>query len=58
MDKMHGNVESFICVMDMNSLNYENVDFRLATHHMSMLEKNYPETVYKFYILNNHWLTL
>lgn len=30
MSKMHGNVERFVCIMDMKNLSYKNVDLMLG----------------------------
>lgn len=55
---MKGNIETYICIEDMENLTYENLDLMLGKKLIPMVEKNYPETVFKFYVINNHWFAL
>lgn len=44
--------------MDVKNLKWENVSINLSKKLFSILENNYPERIYRLYVLNNNFFTL
>ena len=57
-NKMTYNCEKYIIIEDSKDVAWENISIAMVKNIISFLEKNYPERIFRLYIVNNGPLSL